>query len=77
MRGSPLSSYGQTTAQVIRELKGLKLRLARQIHVDRMILFGSRVRGDWLFAEREDAIRLISVRKATRGERREYEEGKG
>ncbi len=30
-----------------------------------------------MFAEREDAIRLISVRKAIRSERREYEEGKG
>lgn len=30
-----------------------------------------------MFTEREEAIRLISVRKATRRERREYEEGKG
>ncbi len=30
-----------------------------------------------MFAEREEAIRLISVRKTTRREWREYEEGKG
>ncbi len=30
-----------------------------------------------MFTEREEAIRLISVRKATRRERREYEEGEG
>lgn len=30
-----------------------------------------------MFAERDEAIRLISARKATRRERRSYEEGKG
>jgi uncharacterized DUF497 family protein len=30
-----------------------------------------------MFIERAEAIRLISARKATRRERREYEEGKG
>jgi uncharacterized DUF497 family protein len=29
-----------------------------------------------MFTERDEAIHLISARKATRGERREYEEGK-
>jgi uncharacterized DUF497 family protein len=30
-----------------------------------------------MFTERDEAIRLISARKATRRERRTYEEGKG
>ena len=30
-----------------------------------------------VFTERGDRIRIISARKATRGERRKYEEGKG
>lgn len=30
-----------------------------------------------MFTERKEAIRLISARRATRHERREYEEGKG
>jgi predicted nucleotidyltransferase len=46
----------QTTTQVIREIKALKLRLARQIRVDRMILFGSRARGDWLLTSDADLM---------------------
>jgi predicted nucleotidyltransferase len=46
----------QTTAEVIRGLKSLKRRLARYIRVDRMILFGSRARGDWLLTSDADLI---------------------
>ena len=46
----------QTTAQVVRGLKALKRRLARQIRVDRMILFGSRARGDWLLDSDADLM---------------------
>lgn len=49
----------QTTAQVIRGLKALKRRLARQIRVERMILFGSRARGDWLLTSDADVM-LVS-----------------
>ena len=47
---------GQTTAQVVRGLRGLKRRLARQIRVDRMLLFGSRARGDWLLESDADLM---------------------
>lgn len=47
---------GETTAQVVRGLKILKRRLARQFRVDRMILFGSRARGDWLFTSDVDLM---------------------
>ncbi len=47
---------GQTTAEVIRGLKSLKRRLARHIRVDRMILFGSRARGDWLLTSDADLM---------------------
>lgn len=46
----------QTTAEVIRGLKSLKRRLARYIRVDRMILFGSRARGDWLLTSDADLV---------------------
>jgi predicted nucleotidyltransferase len=46
----------QTTAEVIRGLRSLKRRLARQIRVDRMILFGSRARGDWLLTSDADLM---------------------
>lgn len=46
----------QTTAQVIRSLRALKRRLARQIQIDRMILFGSRARGDWLLTSDADLM---------------------
>ena len=46
----------QTTAQVIRGLRDLKRRLARQIRVDRMVLFGSRARGDWLLDSDADLM---------------------
>jgi hypothetical protein len=44
----------QITAQVIRALKALERRIAREIRVDRMILFGSRARGDWLLTSDAD-----------------------
>jgi uncharacterized protein len=46
---------------------------------DRFILLGESLRRRLLvvsFTEREDRIRIISARVATRRERREYEEGK-
>jgi predicted nucleotidyltransferase len=46
----------QTTAQVVRGLKNLKRQLARRIRVDRMILFGSRARGDWLLTSDADLM---------------------
>jgi len=46
----------QTTAQVVRGLKDLKRQLARRIRVDRMILFGSRARGDWLLTSDVDLM---------------------
>ncbi len=46
----------QTTAEVIRGLRSLKQRLARRIRVDRMILFGSRARGDWLLTSDADVM---------------------
>ena len=46
----------QTTAEVLRGLKSLKRRLARHIRVDRMILFGSRARGDWLLTSDADLV---------------------
>lgn len=46
----------QTTAEVLRGLKSLKQRLARHIRVDRMILFGSRARGDWLLTSDADLM---------------------
>jgi len=48
--------HGQTTAQVLRGLEGLKHRLARHIRVDRMALFGSRARGDWLLDSDADLM---------------------
>jgi len=47
---------GETTTQVIARLRALKRRLARYIRVDRMILFGSRARGDWLLTSDADLI---------------------
>ena len=47
---------GETTAQVVRGLKILKRRLAQEIRVDRMILFGSRARGDWLLNSDADVM---------------------
>ncbi len=46
----------ETTAQVIRGLKTLKRRLARQMRVDGMILYGSRARGDWLLTSDADVM---------------------
>lgn len=46
----------QTTAQVVRGLKNLKRQLARRIRIDRMILFGSRARGDWLLTSDADLM---------------------
>ncbi len=46
----------QTTAEVIRGLRNLKRRLARCIRVERMILFGSRARGDWLLTSDADVM---------------------
>jgi predicted nucleotidyltransferase len=46
-RSSPFVG-GETTTQVVQRLRALKRRLARHIRIDRMILFGSRARGDWL-----------------------------
>ena len=46
----------QTTPQVIRRLQALKRRLQRRIRVDRMILFGSRARGDWLLTSDADVM---------------------
>lgn len=46
----------ETTAEVLRRLKSLKRRLARHIRVDRMILFGSRARGDWLLTSDADLM---------------------
>lgn len=46
----------QTTARVVRSLRALKRRLARENRVDRMILFGSRARGDWLLTSDVDLI---------------------
>jgi hypothetical protein len=37
-------------------LKNLKRRLGRHIRVDRMILFGSRARGDWLLTSDADLM---------------------
>jgi len=45
-----------TTPQVIRRLQALKRRLQRRIRVDRMILFGSRARGDWLLTSDADVM---------------------
>lgn len=47
---------GETTTQVVRRLRALKRRLARHIRVDRMILFGSRARGDWLLTSDADLM---------------------
>lgn len=46
----------ETTAQVVRGLKILKRRLAQEIRVDRMILFGSRARDDWLLHSDADLM---------------------
>jgi predicted nucleotidyltransferase len=46
----------QTTAEVILGLRNLKRRLARGIRVERMILFGSRARGDWLLTSDADVM---------------------
>ncbi len=46
----------QTTAEVIRGLRNLKRRLARGIRIERMILFGSRARGDWLLTSDADVM---------------------
>ena len=46
----------QTTAEVTRELRSLKRRLARRIRVERMLLFGSRARGDWLLTSDADLM---------------------
>ena len=46
----------QTTPQVIRRLQALKRRLQRRIRVDRMVLFGSRARGDWLLTSDADVM---------------------
>jgi predicted nucleotidyltransferase len=46
----------QTTAEVIRGLRILKHRLKRRIRVERMILFGSRARGDWLLTSDADVM---------------------
>jgi predicted nucleotidyltransferase len=48
---------GQTTSQVVRRLKALKRRPAGQIRVDRMFLFGSRARGDWLLTSDADVMK--------------------
>lgn len=71
---------GQTTSEVIRGLRVLRRRLSQKIRVDRMILFGSRARGDWLltsdadvmivspdFAERRFADRSAEVLRHWRG----------
>jgi len=47
---------GQTTTEVIQGLKSPKGWLARRIRVDRMILFGSRARGDWLLDSDADLM---------------------
>jgi uncharacterized DUF497 family protein len=47
---------------------------------DRFVSLGESVKRRFLvvvFTERGDRIRIISARKATRGERKKYEEGKG
>ncbi len=46
----------QTTAEVVRGLRSLKRRLERRIRVERMILFGSRARGDWLLTSDADVM---------------------
>jgi predicted nucleotidyltransferase len=46
----------QTTAEVIRGLRRLKRRVARRIRVERMVLFGSRARGDWLLTSDADVM---------------------
>jgi len=47
---------GETNTKVVRKLKALNRRLARQIRVDRMILFGSRAQGDWLLTSDADVM---------------------
>ena len=47
------------------------------VNEDRFIIIGSSTRGRTLFishTDNNDTIRIISARKATSGERREYEE---
>ena len=56
MRGLSPPRYGQTTAQVFRELECLKRRLAGQFRVEKMILFGSRARRDWLLDSDADLM---------------------
>ncbi len=46
----------ETTTQVVRRLRALKRRLAGHIRVERMILFGSRVRRDWLLTSDADVM---------------------
>lgn len=52
----PGARGGQTTAEVVRRLRVLKRRLASQIRVDPMMLFGSRARGDWLLTSDADVM---------------------
>ena len=60
----------------------LELTIADPLHSeeeDRSVSLGESSNHHLLvavFAERGDRIRIISARKATRGERRKYEEGK-
>ena len=56
---------GQTTAEVVRGLRVLKRRLSRKIHVDRIILFVSRARGDWLLTSDADVM-IVSPDFASR-----------
>ena len=56
MRPETALTWGETNTKVVRKLKALKRRLAREIRVDRMILFGSRARGDWLLESDADLM---------------------
>ncbi len=47
---------GETTVQVVQRLRNLKRRLAREFRVEKMILFGSRARGDWLLTSDADVM---------------------
>lgn len=47
---------GATNEQVIRELRRLKRRLSQRLGVDRLILFGSRARGQELLTSDVDVV---------------------
>lgn len=56
MRPETALTRGETNTKAVRKLRALKRRLARQFRVDRMILFGSRARGDWLLTRDADVM---------------------